>query len=114
MQPGYGHVILASSAINIRTLVIEFIDSYETVKKILSRLTDFEHLVNLQLKGLDLQKNELILSGKKTVEHVRLIEITMENQALRCLIEQFSTYKHNVKVEIASWGMRTVPKVLKN
>jgi hypothetical protein len=26
----------------------------------------------------------------------------MENQALRSLIEQLSTYKHNVKVEIAS------------
>ncbi|XP_060594675.1 uncharacterized protein LOC132749026 isoform X1 [Ruditapes philippinarum] len=92
----------ASSAINIRTLVIEFIDSYETVKKILSTLTDFEHLVNLQLKGLDLQRNELILSRHKTVEHVRLIEITMENQALRSLFEQLSTYKHSVTVEIAS------------
>jgi hypothetical protein len=92
----------ASSAINIHTLVIEFIDSYETVKKILSTLTDLQHLVNLQLKRLDLQENELILSRHKTVEHVRLIEITMENQALRNLIEQLSTYKQSVTVEIAS------------
>ncbi|XP_053406908.1 uncharacterized protein LOC128559421 [Mercenaria mercenaria] len=96
----------APSAIKLHTLVLEFIDSAAVVECILNKLPYLDGIRYLQLKDMDLQEREVILTKKQTVKHLRLIELKMESRALNNLIEALGTYNNPVTVEIASCDIR--------
>jgi hypothetical protein len=95
-----------TSAANLHTFVVEFINSKDTVDQILDTLPRLYNLCHLQLKGMDLRDQELTLTTQRTVKHIRLIEISLESRALKKLIDELGTYKHCVTMEIASCDVK--------